>query len=250
MTPLLEVDHLTAGYEGLPAIRDVSLESRAGSIVALLGPNGAGKTTTLRAISGLIRPMQGSISVGGVQISGSPPHRIVKAGVVQVPEGRGLVSSLTVAENFRLVKAHRIDPYELFPELSPLRGRRAGLLSGGEQQMLALARALVMGPELLLVDELSLGLAPTIVVRLLNTLRKLATETGLSVILVEQYVSQALAVADFAYVLAHGKIVIESDAERLRSDRALIEASYMGVEAEDSAARSFNASDAAHSTSS
>jgi len=149
-----------------------------------------------------------------------------------------------VAENFRLVKSHNLDPYELFPELSPLRGRRAGLLSGGEQQMLALARALVMGPRLLLVDELSLGLAPTIVIRLLNTLRQLANDTGLSIILVEQYVSQALAVADYAYVLAHGSIVLEAEAERLRSDRALIEASYMGLDAEEKAARTLSESGA------
>jgi branched-chain amino acid transport system ATP-binding protein len=234
MNPLLEVGNLDAGYDSMPVVRALSLTVASGEVVSLLGPNGAGKTTTLATISGFLAALGGSVHFDGRDITGLEPHRIVRAGLAQVPEGRGLVASLTVNENFRLVRRAESDPYELFPALAPLRNRRAGLLSGGEQQMLALARAVMLGPKLLLVDELSLGLAPIAVTAILKRLRELATDTGLSVLLVEQHVSQALAVSDRAYVLAHGRISLEGTASELLRDRRLLESSYMGEHAENS----------------
>lgn len=229
---LLTIDDLEAGYDSLPVIRRVRLTVGHGEIVSLLGPNGAGKTTTLATVSGFLPLLSGSIRFDAQDIAGRSPHRIVRAGLVQVPEGRGLVASLTVNENFRLVRHVKLDPYEIFPVLVPLRNRRAGLLSGGEQQMLALARAMMLGPKLLLVDELSLGLAPRAVDTILKRLRELATETGMSVLLVEQHVSKALAVSDRAYVLSHGRITLEGAAGALLGDRQLLESSYLGERAE------------------
>jgi branched-chain amino acid transport system ATP-binding protein len=179
-------------------------------------------------ISGFLRPLAGEIRFKGERIDGMAPHVVARLGLVQVPEGRALVPSLTVSENFRLVGEARIDPYEIFPELRAIRQRRAGLLSGGEQQMLALARAMVMGPDVLLVDELSLGLAPGLVVRLLARLRQLTYDQGLSVLIVEQFVSQVLACADRAYILSHGHVVVQGDAKQLLEDRDLLESSYLG----------------------
>jgi branched-chain amino acid transport system ATP-binding protein len=228
---LLTIDKFQAGYDSMPVTRDIRLSVGHGEVVSLLGPNGAGKTTTLATVSGFLPLLGGSIRFDGQDIAGRPPHRIVQAGLVQVPEGRGLVPSLTVNENFRLVRQSKLDPYGVFPALVPLGNRRAGLLSGGEQQMLALARAIMLGPKLLLVDELSLGLAPKAVDTILKRLRGLATETGMSVLLVEQHVSKALAVSDRAYVLSHGRITLQGAASKLLSDRQLLESSYMGEHA-------------------
>lgn len=225
---LLDVEGLTAGYGGPSVIRDVSISVGKGEIVAVLGPNGAGKTTTLLAISGFLDAHRGSVHLGERDISGLAPHKIVNAGLVQVPEGRALAPTLTVSQTFRLLKRITIDPYKLFPSLAAIRHRPAGLLSGGEQQMLALARAIAGGPRVLLLDELSLGLAPLVVESLLQRLRTLADETGLGVLLVEQHVTQALAVADRAYMLLHGSISFDGSAETLRSNRRLVESSYMG----------------------
>jgi len=233
---MLQVEELTAGYDGPPVVRRVSMHVAPGEMVALLGANGAGKSTTLLTISGLIKPRAGTVFFDGRDATARPPHLLAASGLVQVPEGRALVRSLTVAQNFRLVRRAVADPYELFPELAPLRSRKAGLLSGGEQQMLALARALIMQPKVLLVDELSLGLAPVIVQRLLSRLRALATDTGLAVLLVEQHVSAALAVADRAYVMARGRISLEGAGQDLLADRQAVASSYLGESASTVAA--------------
>ncbi len=229
---LLEIHDLTAGYDGAAVIRRVNLRVAGGEVVALLGANGAGKTTTLRAVSGIVRPMAGTVTVLGRDADRRSPYRIAREGVAHVAEGRSVFFALTVAEHFRLGhRGERLDAqraYEYFPKLRELRDRRAGLLSGGEQQMLALARALARAPKLLLLDELSLGLAPVIVERLLPVVRDYATDTGAAVLLVEQHVELALEVAGRGVVMSHGEVVLERDAHALRNDRRLLAASYLG----------------------
>jgi branched-chain amino acid transport system ATP-binding protein len=237
---VLTIEALTAGYDEAAVIRDLDLVVHAGEVVALLGANGAGKSTTLRAVSGLVKPMAGRVLFGGEDLARTSPSARARLGIAHVPEGRGLFFGLTVAEHFRLGhRGERLDAgvaYEYFPKLEELQGRRVGLLSGGEQQMLAVARALARRPRLMLLDELSLGLAPVIVEWLLPVVRQFATERGCAVLLVEQHVHLALEVADRGYVLSHGRIVIQNDAEHLRANRQLLVASYLGEQMQDAAA--------------
>jgi branched-chain amino acid transport system ATP-binding protein len=231
-TPALELTGLSAGYDSAAVVRGLSLTVSAGEVVALLGANGAGKTTTLRAISGLIRPMAGAVLMDGADLAGVSATERARRGIVHVPHDRGIFFGLTVAEHFRLDGA--VSPaaqeaaFEHFPALRELRGRRAGLLSGGEQQMLALSRALLRSPRLLLLDELSLGLAPVIVERLLPVVRDYAARNAAAVLLVEQHVHLALRIAHRGYVLAHGELAAEGSAAQLSGDSALLAASYLG----------------------
>jgi branched-chain amino acid transport system ATP-binding protein len=230
----LDVTELSAGYNGLPVVRGLSLTVAPGEIVALLGSNGAGKTTTLSAIAGLIKPISGTITLAGMPTAGRSAHRLARAGVALVPEDRALFHDLTTRENLRVasVRGRAGDGeervLEFLPELKKCLGRKAGMLSGGEQQMLAVGRALVGEPKLLIVDEMSLGLAPVVVERLLPVLKDIASQLGTAVLVVEQHVALAMDVASRAYVLAHGRVVLQGDTDQLRSSQELIEASYFG----------------------
>ncbi|HSB85450.1 MAG TPA: ABC transporter ATP-binding protein [Ilumatobacteraceae bacterium] len=231
-TPVLALTGLAAGYNGSAVVRDLDLEIAAGEVAALLGPNGSGKTTTLRAISGIVQPLAGTIHLDGNDLRRRSPPARAQLGIAHVPEGRGIFFGLTVAEHLRLgFRGERLDAevaYEYFPALTELADRRAGLLSGGQQQMLALGRALARRPRLLMLDEMSLGLAPIVVERLLPVVSAYARESGCSVLLVEQHIQIALAVADHAYVLSHGELVVHERADVLRSDHQLILSSYLG----------------------
>lgn len=207
---VLEAEGLTAGYGDLAAVRDASLSVRQGEIVALFGANGAGKSTTLKAVVGVLDRMAGDVRWRG-RSSNDPVHRLAVQGVGYVPEERSIISGLTAGENLRIGQGSVERALGLFPEFEPLLGRSAGLLSGGQQQMLALARVLAAEPFAIVVDELSLGLAPLIVERLLAVLRRVATEDGVGVLLVEQQAKRAMAVADRWYLLANGRIAASGD---------------------------------------
>jgi branched-chain amino acid transport system ATP-binding protein len=230
MTGQLSCSGLTAGYNGSPVVRGVSFDLAPSQVLALLGPNGAGKTTTLLALAGLLERSAGEVRVGGRPLAGGNPRLASREGIVLVPDDRALFTTLTVMENLRLASRSRprLDMVlDLFPRLRDRLTVDAGVLSGGEQQMLAIGRALVQDPHVLLIDELSMGLAPVIVQSLLPIIRRVADETGAAVVLVEQHVSLALAVADVAVVLAHGEEVLSGTAADLMARPELVEAAYL-----------------------
>ena len=235
-TTLLELRGLTVRYGGITALRGIDLEVRAGELVALLGSNGAGKSTTLRAISQLIPASGGSIIWRGTSLNGLATERTVKLGISHCPEGRRVLARQTIADNLELGAWLRRDPngirndlercFALFPRLAERRSQLAGSLSGGEQQMLAIARSLMARPSLLMLDEPSLGLAPKLVAEVMEALRSLHAE-GLAMLLVEQNANAALAIADRAYVLVSGSIEQQGPAAALRDDERL-KAAYLG----------------------
>jgi len=234
---LLEVDNLNVHYGGIHALKGVSFSVDEGQVVTLIGANGAGKTTTLRAISGLLKPSKGSVRFGGRTITGMPPHQIVALGLAHAPEGRGIFSNLTVDENLEMGAFLRRDraavakdkehALGLFPRLRERLQQNAGTLSGGEQQMLAIARALLARPKLLLLDEPSLGLAPQIVQLIFKIVRTIAHD-GTTILLVEQNAHQALQVAQVGHVLEVGQLVTSGKASQLAADDQIRKA-YLGV---------------------
>lgn len=235
--PILSVTGLQVNYGRVEAVRDVSFEVPVGSLVTLVGANGAGKTSVLNAVSGLLRPRQGVITFEGTDITKWPAHRLVKAGLVQVPEGREILGTLTVAENLTLGGWHQsnsamhtkvAEVYERFPVLFERRKLHAGALSGGEQQMLAIARALIAEPKILLLDEPSMGLAPKIVDEVFTVIEEIR-QTGTTVVLVEQNARRALAAADYGYVLETGEVSHSGPAHELLADEKVIEA-YLGLD--------------------
>jgi len=234
---MLELRAVTAGYGQFTALWDVSLRVEAGEAVAVVGPNGAGKTTLMRVISGLVRPRTGELIFEGTRLSGRPAHEIVAHGIAHVPEGRRIFPALTVAENLKmgafLPGARRAFAeslarvFGLFPVLADRRHQRAGSLSGGEQQMLAVGRALMSQPRLILLDEPSMGLAPVMVLRLFDLIRRVREE-GYTILVVEQNVRQVLKLVDRAYLLEVGRITIEGRADEL-SEQDFIRKAYVGL---------------------
>ncbi len=232
MTPRLECARLSGGYGTTTAFRDLDLTVEDGTIKALLGPNGAGKTTLLLTLAGFLPPKSGTVAIDGTPLKTGRPARANKAGMVLVPDNRNLFTTLSVEDNLRAA-CHRGGPsprdmLTVFPSLEARWKLRAGALSGGEQQMLAMARALAQEPRVLLIDEMSMGLAPLIVESLFETVRGIARDHGCSVLLVEQHVHLALSVADSAAVLNRGSIVLRGAASELLADEARLEAAYLG----------------------
>ena len=227
----LAVEHVEAGYGGVVALQDVSITARPGTITAVLGANGAGKTTLLATISGLVRARKGRVALDGTDLTRRPPEEIVRAGVAHVPEGQAVITELTVEENLRVGGLWRhgqagraaalADAYRRFPVLAAAKNRSAATLSGGERQILVIARALMASPKVLLLDEPSLGLAPRIVAQVMNLIQRLRDESGLTVVLVEQNARSALAIADTGVVLNVGRVVAAEDAAALAADEAL-----------------------------
>jgi len=241
--PLLSVEKLEVVYHrAITAVQGISLNVRAGQIVALLGTNGAGKTTILRAISGFLglddaRVTEGSVTFDGRRIENWAPHRVTGLGIVLVPERDKVFPNLTVAENLATAVSRGVSAadrrrlealvFQYFPRLADLRARVAGLLSGGERQMLAIGGAIVCGPKLLLIDELSLGLAPVAVEDLMKRIVDIKRELGIPIVLVEQNAAVALAISDYGYVLENGRVVLDGDGERLRNHQDIREF-YLG----------------------
>jgi branched-chain amino acid transport system ATP-binding protein len=235
--PLLTVENLEAGYGEVQVLWGVSLRARRGALTAIVGANGAGKTTTLRAIAGSISPWRGKVTFEGEDVTHLPSHAKAARGFALVPEGRQLFSSMSVAENLEMGAfskraaskyADRLDKvFTLFPRLAERQRQRAGTLSGGEQQMVAIARGLMSDPDILIIDELSLGLAPVVVYQLLATLKQLK-DAGLTILLVEQNVHLALALSDYAYVVAEGRIFMEGLPKELVA-KPEIRKAYLGL---------------------
>jgi branched-chain amino acid transport system ATP-binding protein len=238
MTPasLLEVKDLAVAYGGIAAVKGIALEARAGQAVSLIGANGAGKTTTLRALSGLLKARAGSMRFEGRELLNAPAHRIARLGIAHVPEGRQIFANMTVAENLRMgaylaasgqeIEARRDRVLARFPRLAERLGQLAGLLSGGEQQMLAMGRALMGRPKLLLLDEPSMGLAPLFVEEIFRIIAELKAE-GQAILLVEQNASAALDISDYAYVLENGQIRLKGPAAEIAQNPE-VAAAYLG----------------------
>jgi branched-chain amino acid transport system ATP-binding protein len=238
---MLSVTNLVAGYGKVEVLHGLSLEVREGTLVTLIGSNGAGKTTALRALSGMIRPSSGSIRLSGTEISGLAAYKIARRGLAHSPEGRRVFPTQTVTDNLLLgafprltgsrprndVEADIGRMFALFPRLAERRSQLAGTLSGGEQQMLAMARALMLQPEVLLLDEPSMGLAPRLVAEVFSIIERLKAEK-VTMLLVEQFAAAALEVADYAYVLENGRITVSGAAKAMKNDPA-VQAAYLGA---------------------
>jgi len=235
MSNVLVCEQLACGYGGSTVLRDVDLALAPGEIVAVNGPNGAGKTTLLLTIAGFLAPLAGTVRVDGDAVAPRQPAKANRRGIVLVPDDRSLFTQMTVRENLRLsgrgTDATLEEIIDLFPGLGSRLDFRAGLLSGGEQQMLALGRALMRRPRLLLIDEMSMGLAPIIVEGLLPVLRQVCEERGVAVVLVEQHLHVSARVADRVVVIAHGDVVYTGTATEAERDRAVVEAAYLGLSA-------------------
>jgi branched-chain amino acid transport system ATP-binding protein len=237
---MLKIQNLQAAYGKVEVLHGISLEVPKGKLVTLIGSNGAGKTTTMRAISGMIRPKGGSVTLGGVDITGLESHKIARAGLAHSPEGRRVFSTMSVTDNLLLgafprftrsrpkgdVKHDLEKALELFPRLKERQHQLAGTLSGGEQQMLAMARAVMLNPDVILLDEPSMGLAPILVEEVFRIITRLKSE-GVTMLLVEQFAAAALNVADYGYVLENGSISVHGPAESLKTDPKVI-AAYLG----------------------
>ena len=236
--PMLEVNNIHTYYGNIHALKGITLTVEEGEIVTLIGANGAGKTTTLRTISALLRPRQGEVFFEGEDISKIPAHQMIYKGVAMVPEGRGIFSRLTVSENLDMGAFSRNDKvsikndlervYNLFPRLKERRNQVSGTLSGGEQQMLAIGRAIMSHPRLLLLDEPSMGLAPVLVEAIFDTVEAINKE-GTTVLLVEQNANMALGIANRGYVLQTGQIVLSDTADKLKKDPT-VQKAYLGME--------------------
>ena len=234
---MLTLDNLTVNYGAIRALHGISLTVPQGAIVTLIGSNGAGKSTTLRAISGLLKPQQGSISYDGAPIAGLAPHAIVARGLSHVPEGRMVFANLTVRENLQmgaylqrdaaLVRQEREFVFGLFPRLAEREAQIAGTLSGGEQQMLAIGRALMGRPRFLMLDEPSLGIAPLLVKAIFAQIAEINRVRGITVLLVEQNANLALEISSFGYVLESGRIILQDESAKLRSDPK-VRSAYLG----------------------
>ena len=232
-TPILELRNIRAGYGSIDVLHGVNLSVGAGEVVALLGPNGAGKSTTIKVISGLLRPSAGHLIVAGRDVTGASAGALARAGLCTIPEGRGIFPNLTVRENLLMATfaGHKLSDieestYSRFPRLGERRTQLAGTMSGGEQQMLSLARALATKPAILLLDELSMGLAPIIVAELYNQVAAIAAE-GVSVLVVEQFARTVLGVADTAVLLAHGTVRMSGKASEIGDD--VLAGAYLGT---------------------
>jgi branched-chain amino acid transport system ATP-binding protein len=234
---MLEIKNLHVSYGAINALHGISLSVKAGGIVTLIGANGAGKTTTLKTISGLLKPKSGEIFYDGKNIAGLPPHQIVARGISHVPEGRMIFANLTILENLQLgaylqkdrqiVRRELEHVFSLFPRLQERQKQVAGTLSGGEQQMLAIGRALMSRPKLLLLDEPSLGLAPLLVKTIFEKIVEINREQGLTILLVEQNANLALGISHFGYVLETGKIILHDDSAALRRNPQ-VKSAYLG----------------------